>query len=110
MKKGEKMSRMKRLYLICSIALVPVAVSATHVDNYPAVQKLHTDTSKPKQADDGMDIYAEFKKIVSDLSPEDRAKLKKIYIKKIESASEANNFEEAAYYSRLYDILDSFDE
>jgi len=94
-------------YLIVVIAVLPLCLSATQPDKESSSQK--SPSRKDLNSSSKVDIYTDFKKKVGHLSTSDRSKLKVTYKKKIDDAAGVNHFEEATYYNRLYEILNSFE-
>jgi len=98
------MLRDKINILVCSSLVLSVCLSAAPLDKYyipPQPAGYTTQTAKPN-------IDNEFRNKVAGLSPEEREKLKESFRQKRDNASNSKNFNAAAYYQHLIDILNSF--
>lgn len=98
------MKKTKIYILIYVSMMLPIFLSAAPLDKYyiPPQATGHTaQTTEP-------DIETQFRNKVSSLSPKEREKIKEAYQQKMDTAANNKNFDEAAYYQRLIDILNSF--
>jgi len=90
--------------LVYSSIVLSVCLSAAPLDKYYIPQQsagYTTQTAKPN-------IESEFRNKVANLSPGERKKLKESFQQKRDNAANNKNFEAAAYYQRLINILNSF--
>ena len=90
--------------LVCSSIVLSVSLSAAPLDKYyipPQLSGYTAQTVKP-------DIDTAFRNKVSSLSLEEREKLKKSFQQKMDTAAKNKNFDAAAYYQRLINVLNSF--
>ena len=90
--------------LVCSSIVLSVFLSAAPLDKYyipPQSTGYTAQTTAPN-------IETEFRNKVSRLSPEERANIKQAYQQKMNTAVKNKDFNAAAYYQRLIDILNSF--
>ncbi len=94
----------KKIYVFIYLSIMlSVLLSAAPLDKYYIPQQSSgytTQTAEP-------DIYAEFRNKISNMSLEDRNKLKESFEKKRDEAKKINNFDAAKYYQQLIDILNS---
>jgi len=94
-----------KIYTVIYLSiLVPVLLSAAPLDKYYIPQQSSgytTQTTEPNVDD-------EFRNKVGSLSSEEREILKKSFQQKMNNAANNQNFDAAAYYKRLIDILNSF--
>jgi hypothetical protein len=102
--KGEKMFKNTIYIMIYLSILVPVLLSAAPLDKYYIPQQLSDYTAQAVEPD----IETEFRNKVGSLSPKEREILKESFQQKMDNAAKNKNFDAAAYYQRLINILNSF--
>jgi len=90
--------------LIYLSIMLPVLLSAAPLDKYYVPQQSSGYTAQTAEPD----LEAEFRNNVGSLSPEEREKLKESFQQKMDNAANNKNFDAAAYYQRLINILNSF--
>lgn len=94
-----------KVYILIYLSIMlSVLLSAAPLDKYYIPQQskgMFVEKTEP-------DIYTDFRNKVAVLSPEDRIKLKESFEQKRDNAAKNKNFDAAAYYQRLIDILNSF--
>ena len=108
----------KKIYVVIYLSMIlPVLLSAAPIDKYyvPPIQfqqqasqqqmpsMKQVPSTKTQMGESA--VYAEFRKKVKNLSPEERKKLKESFQQKMDNAAENKNYDEAAYYQRLINIL-----
>lgn len=95
-----------KIYIVIYLSvLVPVLLSSAPLDKYYVPQQSSGYMVQPSESED---IYIEFRKKASSLSPLERGELKESFQTKRDNASKNKNFEAAAHYQRLINILNSF--
>ncbi|OQX49836.1 MAG: hypothetical protein B5M46_03265 [Epsilonproteobacteria bacterium 4484_20] len=98
------MFKNKICILVCLGILLPVFSLAAPLDKYYIPQQASGYTTQKT----GPDIDTEFRNTISSLSPEEREKLKGSFREKMDNAAKNKNFDAAAYYQHLLDILNTF--
>ena len=93
-----------KVYIFISV-VVPIFLSAAPINKYYISPQ--QDSSYTAQTAE-LDIETEFRNKVAGLSPKEREKIKIAYKQKRDDASRNKEFEAAAYYQRLINILNSF--
>ena len=94
-----------KVYILIYLSIIlPVLLSAAPLDKYYIPQQssgYQAQTAEP-------DVETEFRNKVGSLSLEERKKLKESFQQKMDNAAQNKNFDKAAYYQRLINILNSF--
>ena len=85
--------------------LIPFTLSAAPLDKYYIPQQSSGYTAPVSEPED---VYAGFRKKSSSLSPQERDMLKRSFQTKRDTASQNKNFDAAAHYQKLINILKSF--
>ena len=94
-----------KIYIVIYLSIVvPMLLSAAPLDKYYIPQQSSGYTAQTAEPD----IETEFRNKVSSLSPEERNILKKSFRQKMDNAAKNKNFDAAAYYQRLINVLNSF--
>lgn len=91
------------VYLIIYLSIVISAHSGA-LERYTAPQQQSEYTKQTTESS----IYDKFRNRVSGLSPEERNKIQEAFREKMQNAAHNHNYEEAAYFKNLIDILNSF--
>ena len=100
-----------KVYIFIYLSMMlPVFLSAAPIDKYyvPPVQQYAPQQQAPnyKKSIDASNIYSDFERKVSSLSPIQKRELKESFQKKMDNAANNKNYEAAAYYQQLINILD----
>lgn len=95
-----------KIYIVTYLSiLVPVLLSAAPLDKYYVPQQSSGYTAQTSGSED---IYIEFRKKANNLSAQERVELKESFQTRRDNASKNKNFDAAAHYQRLINILNSF--
>jgi len=94
------------VFLYLSIA-VPVFLSAGALERYSVPQQQSQQDKAARSSYISEDVYFNFKNKIRDYSAPQKEKLKAYYHTKMKEAVREKKFDEASYYERLIDILNS---
>jgi hypothetical protein len=100
------MSKVNSYLTIVSILSISTVLSAAPLDKYSVPQSSSAYVS-PANPSVKSDVYTEFREKVLGLSSEEKNELKTFYQKKLAEAVNKKDFDAAAYYQKLIEILGS---